>query len=614
MHRTALLFSAICMILAAAASFTFATRAVGYIEDEAESQIQTALLAAGQDWATIRPDGLQVNLTGLAPDEVSRFRALEIMGQLVDTKRIHDRTTVLQSREIVVPRFTLEALRNQDRISLIGLIPEHQGRTDILGRAQTIVGKGTVTDMLESAEHKIPAGWRENLDFGLDSLAQLPLSKISITAERVKVTAATESVDEQKRLEKMLKANKPENTQLVLDITAPRPVIAPFRMRLTLRDGKAELSSCSADTRATKSRILRAAYKVGVPVGAKCEIGLGVPTTDWAKAVVMSIEALNQLGGGTLTFTDSDIAMITVDETTQAQFDQVVAKLENTLPELFSLHAVLPPKVLVDGNNASAEAPEFTATRSPEGLVQLRGRVQNSRSKNSITAFASALFGRKAIENQTRIDKDLPDGWPKRVMAGLEGLAQLHHGSVIVHPDTVEIRGTGANPDVEAEISRLFSVRIGGKETYKINVKYDEKLVPTERELSGPECSRQINAVLTEHQIVFAPSSTTIEPSSQGVLDAIAEILRDCPDAKFEIEGHTDSQGSEGTNKRLSQTRAEAVVAALLGRRVLVSGITAKGYGEEKPIADNKTEEGRAKNRRISFTLLETEENTDGQN
>ncbi len=614
MHRTALLFSAICMILAAAASFTFATRAVGYIEDEAESQIQTALLAAGQDWATIRPDGLQVNLTGLAPDEVSRFRALEIMGQLVDTKRIHDRTTVLQSREIVVPRFTLEALRNQDRISLIGLIPERQGRTDILGRAQTIVGEGTVTDMLESAEHKIPAGWRENLDFGLDSLAQLPLSKISITAERVKVTAATESVDEQKRLEKMLKANKPENTQLVLDITAPRPVIAPFRMRLTLRDGKAELSSCSADTRATKSRILRAAYKVGVPVGAKCEIGLGVPTTDWAKAVVMSIEALNQLGGGTLTFTDSDIAMITVDETTQAQFDQVVAKLENTLPELFSLHAVLPSKVLVDGNNASAEAPEFTATRSPEGLVQLRGRVQNSRSKNSITAFASALFGRKAIENQTRIDKDLPDGWPKRVMAGLEGLAQLHHGSVIVHPDAVEIRGTGANPDVEAEISRLFSVRIGGKETYKINVKYDEKLVPAERELSGPECSRQINAVLTEHQIVFAPSSTTIEPSSQGVLDAIAEILRDCPDAKFEIEGHTDSQGSEGTNKRLSQTRAEAVVAALLGRRVLVSGITAKGYGEEKPIADNKTEEGRAKNRRISFTLLETEENTDGQN
>ena len=614
MHRTALLFSVICMILAAAASFTFATRAVDYIEDETESQIQTALLAAGQDWATIRPDGLQVNLTGLAPDEVSRFRALEIMGQVVDTKRIHDRTKVLQSSEIVVPRFTLEALRNLDRVSLIGLIPERQGRTKILERAQSIVGEGTVTDMLESAEYKIPAGWKENLDFGLDSLAQLPLSKISITPERVKVTAATESVDEQKRLEKMLKANKPDNTQLVLDITAPRPVISPFHMRLTLKNGKAELASCSADTRDTKNRILRAARKVGVKPDATCDIGLGVPTTDWAKAVVMSIEALKELGGGTLTFTDSDIAMIAVDDTTQARFDKVVAKLENNLPDLFSLHAVLPPKVLVDGNNAPSESPEFTATRSPEGLVQLRGRVQNSRSKNSITAFASALFGRKAVENQTRIDRNLPDGWPKRVLAGLEGLAQLHHGSVIVQPDRVEISGTGASPDVEAEISRLFSVRIGGKESYKIDVKFDEKLVPVERELSGAECSRQINAVLTEHQIVFAPSSTTIEAGSQGVIDAIAEIIRDCPDAKFEVEGHTDSQGSEGTNKRLSQIRAEAVVDALLKRRVSVSGLTAKGYGEEKPIADNKTEEGRAKNRRIAFKLIEKEEETDGQN
>lgn len=614
MHRTALLFSVICMILAAAASFTFATRAVDYIEEEAESQIQTALLASGQNWATIRTDGLQVNLTGLAPDEVSRFRALEIMGEVVDTKRIHDRTTVLQSREIVAPRFTLEALRNLDRISLIGLIPKRQGRTQILERAQTIVGDGIVTDMLESAEHNIPDGWTVNLAFGLDSLAQLPLSKISITAERVKVTAATESVNEQKRLEKMLRANRPENTQLVLDITAPRPVIAPFRMRMTLKKGKAELSSCSADTRDTRNRILRAAQKVGVSIDTKCDIGLGVPTTDWAKAAVMSIEALNELGGGTLTFTDSDIAMIAVDDTTQAHFDKVVAKLENTLPELFSLHAVLPPKILVNGTNAPTEAPEFTATRSPEGLVQLRGRVQNSRSKNSITAFASALFGRKAVENQTRIDRDLPDGWPKRVMAGLEGLAQLHHGSVIVHPDSLEIHGTGASPDVEAEISRLFSIRIGSKENYTISVKYDERLVPVEQELSPTECSRQINAVLTEHQIIFAPSSTTIEPSSQGVLDAIAEIVRDCPNAKFEVEGHTDSQGSEETNKKLSQIRAEAVVAALLERRILVSGLTAQGYGEEKPIADNKTEEGRAKNRRIAFTLLKSKEETDGQN
>jgi len=614
MHRTALLFSGIWLILAAAVSYTFATRVVDYIENEAETQIQTALLAAGQDWATIRTDGLQVNLTGLAPDEVSRFRALEIMGEVVDTKRIHDGTTVVKSREILAPRFTLEALRNLDRISLIGLIPERQGRQQILERAQKIAGEGTVTDMLESAEHDIPAGWKANLAYGLDSLAQLPLSKISITAKRVKVTAATESVDEQQRLERMLRRTKPDGTVLVLDISAPRQVIAPFVMRVSLKNGHAALTSCSADTSDTKTRIQRAARKIGVPQSTGCDIGLGVPTTDWARAVVMSIEALKDIGGGTLTFTDSDIALIALDETTQMQFDKVVAKLENALPELFSLHAVLPPKVLVDGNNAALELPEFKASRSPQGKVQLRGRVQNSRSKNSITAFARALFGRAQVLNQTRIDQDLPDGWPKRVMAGLEGLAQLHHGSVTIQQDKVIIRGTSASPDASAEISRLFSVRLGGKQNYRIDVNFDETLVPVEKTLTGAECSRQINAVLTEQQIIFAPSSTTIEAGSQGVLDAIAEILRDCPDAKFEVEGHTDSQGSEETNKGLSQARANAVVDALLGRRVLISGLTAKGYGEDKPIADNKTEEGRAKNRRIAFRLMETEEKTDGQN
>ena len=71
----------------------------------------------------------------------------------------------------------------------------------------------------------------------------------------------------------------------------------------------------------------------------------------------------------------------------------------------------------------------------------------------------------------------------------------------------------------------------------------------------------------------------------------------------MEIGGHTDSQGSEGGNQALSQARAEAVLLALQGRRVDVSGMTATGYGEAQPIADNQTEEGREANRRIEFVL-----------
>jgi OOP family OmpA-OmpF porin len=88
--------------------------------------------------------------------------------------------------------------------------------------------------------------------------------------------------------------------------------------------------------------------------------------------------------------------------------------------------------------------------------------------------------------------------------------------------------------------------------------------------------------------------------------------LAECPDAQFEIRGHTDSQGGEESNLALSQGRADAVLNALLDRRVHTTKMISKGYGEAQPIADNATEAGRAKNRRIEFKLIK-KETDDGQ-
>jgi OmpA-OmpF porin, OOP family len=94
---------------------------------------------------------------------------------------------------------------------------------------------------------------------------------------------------------------------------------------------------------------------------------------------------------------------------------------------------------------------------------------------------------------------------------------------------------------------------------------------------------------------------------SRATLDAIADILRECGELPLEIAGHTDSQGSAETNQRLSQERAEAVINALLERRVLVAGMVARGYGQDRPIADNATAAGREANRRIEISLIRSE-------
>ncbi|MFU2489353.1 OmpA family protein [Thauera sp. WH-1] len=101
----------------------------------------------------------------------------------------------------------------------------------------------------------------------------------------------------------------------------------------------------------------------------------------------------------------------------------------------------------------------------------------------------------------------------------------------------------------------------------------------------------------------FPSGSTEIRPSLARALDAIAPILAGRPGAAVQVIGHTDSQGSEMVNLRLSIARAEAVVEHLRQRGIGLERLNADGRGEADPLTSNATEEGRARNRRVELLL-----------
>lgn len=103
------------------------------------------------------------------------------------------------------------------------------------------------------------------------------------------------------------------------------------------------------------------------------------------------------------------------------------------------------------------------------------------------------------------------------------------------------------------------------------------------------------------NNILFDTGKATIKPESQAEIDRIAEYMKANPTVRFEVQGHTDNQGSDAVNDPLSQQRAEAVVKALESLGVDGFNLRAVGKGSHEPVADNKTEEGRAKNRRVEF-------------
>jgi OOP family OmpA-OmpF porin len=126
--------------------------------------------------------------------------------------------------------------------------------------------------------------------------------------------------------------------------------------------------------------------------------------------------------------------------------------------------------------------------------------------------------------------------------------------------------------------------------------------VVAEPKMSDEAC-RLFSGSLSD--VNFKPNSTELSSNAKLILHGVVGILNDYPDLTFEVRAHTDSVGSDAVNQKLSDNRAISVRQFLIDSGVDAARLTAKGYGEKFPVGDNKTKEGRAKNRRVELHPLQ---------
>jgi outer membrane protein OmpA-like peptidoglycan-associated protein len=178
---------------------------------------------------------------------------------------------------------------------------------------------------------------------------------------------------------------------------------------------------------------------------------------------------------------------------------------------------------------------------------------------------------------------------------------------------TDAVIATTASSDVDGS----YRVRLPGKKSYMVDVRgagflSDMKRVNIASTYAEESYNLDVSLIKVKvgkkvvlNNILFQTGKSILTTTSYAELDRLYNILIDNPQMKIEISGHTDKTGSEPVNFKLSEARAKAVVDYLVKKGIDVSRLEFRGFGSLQPIADNATPEGRTKNRRVEFKILE---------
>ncbi len=168
--------------------------------------------------------------------------------------------------------------------------------------------------------------------------------------------------------------------------------------------------------------------------------------------------------------------------------------------------------------------------------------------------------------------------------------------------------GKGGNGEVGAVLGGV----VGGAAGVLIGNKMDKQAQQIESEIPGAEVERVDDGIVITFDensgVYFDTAKYDINAASQLNLDKLSGVLREYVDTNVLVVGHTDSVGSDESNMLLSQRRAQSVTAYFTGPKALSAGrFTTNWYGEQTPVGDNTTPEGRAENRRVNIVIVPNE-------
>jgi OOP family OmpA-OmpF porin len=235
------------------------------------------------------------------------------------------------------------------------------------------------------------------------------------------------------------------------------------------------------------------------------------------------------------------------------------------------------------------------SAHTQEAPVVVSGTVADEATKAALLDRLRIVYGSSRVVDQLSVGTvAAPANWNEYVAKLINpDLKLVSRGQLKVEGSKVSLRGDVANEEQRQKIAGNIAASLNP--TYTVN--NGLRVAVSEQGV--------LDAALANRIIEFESGKATLTEAGMTVLDQMSAAMQKLKGVKVEVIGHTDNAGSRAGNLSLSQARAEAVKAYIVGKGIAADTIAVSGEGPDRPVADNRTAEGKARNRRIEFKVMQ---------
>lgn len=251
----------------------------------------------------------------------------------------------------------------------------------------------------------------------------------------------------------------------------------------------------------------------------------------------------------------------------------------------------------------------FNGTKAEDGKIVLSGFAGSEDERASILSKADIVFADSSVDSSVQVAAGAPNSnWKAMVEQNIDSLALLDSGRFVMEDNSSFITGDASSIDIRSQINTIGE-SLSGDYDFAANITVPDAAAENVGEVKSKSICQSLFDDLNEGQTIeFATAKAEIRgAASFDLLNSIASAAKQCASFRISVDGHTDNVGKADYNQWLSEARANTVVAYLNQNEIAVSRMSATGYGSTKPRATNDTAEGRALNRRIEFTVTQSE-------